>query len=166
MCDLGELLREIIIGGIVNSLNNLVTPGPLELVASIIFIFLQTILDEFVIPSASSLDFEVRKEAVRALGCFCLRSVEASKQHVLLVLQMAHLDAREVRFFIGWVYQIYQMIFYFNRNTKYLLKSKYFVFICRSQHFYHHNSPITGQRPTKNVSICPPYALPAKPDQF
>ena len=49
---------------------------------------LQTLLDEFISPSVGSLDFEIRSAAVKAMGCFCLRSIQASRQHLLLILQV------------------------------------------------------------------------------
>lgn len=58
---------------------------------------LQTILDEFVVPSVKNMDFEIRNSAVRTLGCFCLRNVDAAKQHIVVILSMSHLDAADVR---------------------------------------------------------------------
>ena len=40
---------------------------------------------------------QFRKEAILALGCFCLRSPEDARTHMLLLLQAAHIDVSEVR---------------------------------------------------------------------
>ena len=58
---------------------------------------LQTLLDEFVVPSVQNVDFQIRNSAVKAMGGCCLRSLDASKCHLLLILQIAHLDTPEVR---------------------------------------------------------------------
>ena len=58
---------------------------------------LQTILDEFVMASVGSLDLQIRNAALKALGALALRSVDMAKRHILLVLQMAHLDSVNVR---------------------------------------------------------------------
>ena len=38
-----------------------------------------------------------RKEAITSLACFCLRSIEDARRHMLLLLQAAHIDVPEVR---------------------------------------------------------------------
>ena len=58
---------------------------------------LQTLLDEFVVPSVQNVDFQIRNSAVKAMGGCCLRSLDAAKRHLLLILQIAHLDTPEVR---------------------------------------------------------------------
>ena len=58
---------------------------------------LQTLLDEFVIPSIQNVDCHIRNSAVKAMGGCCLRSLDAAKRHLLLTLQIAHLDTPEVR---------------------------------------------------------------------
>ena len=58
---------------------------------------LQTLLDEFVVPSVQNVDCHIRNSAVKAMGGCCLRSLDASKRHLLLILQIAHLDTPEVR---------------------------------------------------------------------
>ncbi len=58
---------------------------------------LQTLLDEFVVKAAEDQIVDIRALAVRALGCLCVRSVESAKRTMILILQMAHLDAGEVR---------------------------------------------------------------------
>merc|ERR1711892_868740 len=39
----------------------------------------------------------IRKEAITAMACCCLRSIENARQHMLLLLQAAHIDVHEVR---------------------------------------------------------------------
>ena len=58
---------------------------------------LQTLLDEFVVPSVQNIDCHIRNSAVKAMGGTCLRSLDAAKRHLLLILQIAHLDTPEVR---------------------------------------------------------------------
>merc|ERR1719167_811820 len=58
---------------------------------------LQTLLDEFVVPSVQNVDCHIRNSAVKAMGGSCLRSLDAAKRHLLLILQIAHLDTPEVR---------------------------------------------------------------------
>jgi len=58
---------------------------------------LQMLMDEFIVLSIQSeLDY-IRKEAINALTCCCLRSIDMSRQHLLLLLQAAHIDVGEVR---------------------------------------------------------------------
>jgi hypothetical protein len=49
---------------------------------------LLTLLDEFIVPSARDLNFEIREAAVRAIGCACLRSIKAAKRHLLIILSV------------------------------------------------------------------------------
>jgi condensin complex subunit 3 len=58
---------------------------------------LHTLLEEFVIVSVKSEISHIRKEAIFALVCCCLRSIDNSRQHMLLLLQAAHIDVHEVR---------------------------------------------------------------------
>jgi condensin complex subunit 3 len=58
---------------------------------------LHTLLEEFVIVSVKSEISHIRKEAILALACCCLRSIENARQHMLLLLQAAHIDVHEVR---------------------------------------------------------------------
>ena len=58
---------------------------------------LQTVMDEFIIVSLNSLNNEVKNAALNACGSFCLRSLDAAKRHILLMVQMAHLDSVNVR---------------------------------------------------------------------
>ena len=58
---------------------------------------LQTVMDEFIVASLSSLNNEIKNAALKACGSFCLRSLDAAKRHILLMVQMAHLDSVHVR---------------------------------------------------------------------
>ena len=58
---------------------------------------LLTLLEEFVTISVQSEIAAIRKEAILALSCCCLRSIESARQHMLLLLQAAHIDVHEVR---------------------------------------------------------------------
>merc|ERR1719211_483843 len=58
---------------------------------------LQSLLDEFVVPSVQNVDFQIRNSAVKAMGGCCLRSLDAARRHLLLILQIAHLDTPDVR---------------------------------------------------------------------
>jgi len=58
---------------------------------------LHTLLEEFVTVSVQSELPAIRKEAITALACCCLRSIENARQHMLLLLQAAHIDVHEVR---------------------------------------------------------------------
>ena len=58
---------------------------------------LLTLLEEFVTISVQSEIAAIRKEAILALSCCCLRSLESARQHMLLLLQAAHIDLHEVR---------------------------------------------------------------------
>merc|ERR1719282_410993 len=58
---------------------------------------LLTLLEEFVTISVQSELAAIRKEAILALSCCCLRSIESARQHMLLLLQAAHIDVPEVR---------------------------------------------------------------------
>jgi len=58
---------------------------------------LHTLLEEFVTVSVQSELPSIRKEAITALTCCCLRSIENARQHMLLLLQAAHIDVHEVR---------------------------------------------------------------------
>ena len=49
---------------------------------------LRTLLDEFVVPTVSSVSSHIRNAAVKAIGCLCLRDAKATKQHILLILQV------------------------------------------------------------------------------
>merc|ERR1719244_1175316 len=58
---------------------------------------LHTLMEEFVTISVQSEIAGIRKEAILALACCCLRSPENARQHMLLLLQAAHIDVHEVR---------------------------------------------------------------------
>jgi len=58
---------------------------------------LLTLLEEFVMVSVQSELSSIRKEAITAMACCCLRSIENARQHMLLLLQAAHIDVHEVR---------------------------------------------------------------------
>ena len=58
---------------------------------------LLTLLEEFITISVQSEIAAIRKEAILALSCCCLRSIESARQHMLLLLQAAHIDVHEVR---------------------------------------------------------------------
>ena len=58
---------------------------------------LQTVMDEFIIVSLNSLNNQIKNAALNACGSFCLRSLDAAKRHILLMVQMAHLDSVNVR---------------------------------------------------------------------
>merc|ERR1719317_626733 len=58
---------------------------------------LLTLLEEFVMVSVQSELASIRKEAITAMACCCLRSIENARQHMLLLLQAAHIDVHEVR---------------------------------------------------------------------
>ena len=58
---------------------------------------LNTLLEEFVIVAFKSEISHIRKEAIFALVCCCLRSIDNARQHMLLLLQAAHIDVQEVR---------------------------------------------------------------------
>jgi len=58
---------------------------------------LHTLLEEFVTVSVQSEVPTIRKEAITALACCCLRSIGNARQHMLLLLQAAHIDVHEVR---------------------------------------------------------------------
>merc|ERR1719186_2038216 len=53
---------------------------------------LHTLLEEFVTISVQSELPAIRKEAITALACCCLRSIGNARQHMLLLLQAAHID--------------------------------------------------------------------------
>ena len=58
---------------------------------------LHTLLEEFIIVSVKSEMAHIRKEAIIALATCCLRSIDNARQHMLLLLQAAHIDVHEVR---------------------------------------------------------------------
>lgn len=58
---------------------------------------LHTLLEELVVCSVQSEIASIRKEAITSLACFCLRSIEDARRHMLLLLQAAHIDVPEVR---------------------------------------------------------------------
>ena len=58
---------------------------------------LHTLLEEFVTVSVQSELPAIRKEAITALACCCLRSIQNARQHMLLLLQALHIDVHEVR---------------------------------------------------------------------
>ena len=58
---------------------------------------LHTLLETFVGVSVQSKIVSVRREAISALCCLCLRSIESSRQHMLLLLHAAHIDVLDVR---------------------------------------------------------------------
>ena len=49
---------------------------------------LLTLLEEFITISVQSEIAAIRKEAILALSCCCLRSIESARQHMLLLLQV------------------------------------------------------------------------------
>ena len=53
---------------------------------------LQALLDEFIVPSVRSVDFNIRKAAVKAMGSCCIRSLDSAKRHLLLILQVSFLS--------------------------------------------------------------------------
>ena len=56
-----------------------------------------TLLEEVVVVAVQNQSVSIRKEAILALNCFCLRSIENARCHMLLFLQAAHVDRPEVR---------------------------------------------------------------------
>merc|ERR1719234_2732980 len=58
---------------------------------------LHTLMETFVTVSAQSEIAGIRREAIVALCCLCLRSLDSARQHMLLLLQAAHIDVHEVR---------------------------------------------------------------------
>ena len=46
--------------------------------------------------SVQSEHANIRKEAINAMDCLCLRSIDTSRQYLLLLLQAAHIDVHEV----------------------------------------------------------------------
>ena len=58
---------------------------------------LQTVMDEFIVISLNSLNNEIKNAALNACGSFCLRSLDSAQRHILLMVQMAHLDSVNVR---------------------------------------------------------------------
>ena len=54
-------------------------------------------MEEFILPSLKSVDSLIRMSAVKAVGACCLRSLDAAKRHILVILQVVHLDVPEVR---------------------------------------------------------------------
>ena len=58
---------------------------------------LQTLLEELVVIAVQSESATIRKEAITSLACFCLRSVDDARHHMLLLLQVAHIDVPDVR---------------------------------------------------------------------
>ena len=58
---------------------------------------LHILLEEFVTVCVQSELPAIRKEAITALTCCCLRSIQNAKQHMLLLLRAAHIDIHEVR---------------------------------------------------------------------
>ena len=54
-------------------------------------------MEEFITPSLRSVDFQIRKAAIKAMGACCIRSLDAAKRHILVILQVVHLDMPEVR---------------------------------------------------------------------
>merc|ERR1719394_160545 len=58
---------------------------------------LHTLMETFVTVSVQSEIAGIRREAIVALCCLCLRSLESARQHMLLLLQAAHIDVHEVR---------------------------------------------------------------------
>ena len=51
-----------------------------------------TALEEFTMVSVQSEVSAIRKEAITAMACCCLRSIENARQHMLLLLQAMHID--------------------------------------------------------------------------
>ena len=49
---------------------------------------LQTLLDEFIVPSVKNLDSVIREAAVKAMGCACLRSLKAAKTQLMILLMV------------------------------------------------------------------------------
>jgi hypothetical protein len=58
---------------------------------------LHTVIETFVTVSVQSEIAGIRKEAIIALCCLCLRSLDSARLHMLLLLQAAHIDVHEVR---------------------------------------------------------------------
>lgn len=58
---------------------------------------LQTLMDEFVVPSVASVIHQIRSAAVKTISCLCMRDVKAVRKNILLILQMSHLDEVDVR---------------------------------------------------------------------
>merc|ERR1719234_544228 len=58
---------------------------------------LHTLMETFVTVSVQSEIAGIRREAIVALCCLCLRSLDSARQHMLLLLQAAHIDVHEVR---------------------------------------------------------------------
>jgi len=56
---------------------------------------LHTLLGEMVVVAVQSEIASIRKEAILALGCFCLRSPEDARTHMLLLLQAPALDGSQ-----------------------------------------------------------------------
>jgi condensin complex subunit 3 len=54
-------------------------------------------METFVTVSVQSEMAAIRREAIVALCCLCLRSLDSARQHMLLLLQAAHIDVHEVR---------------------------------------------------------------------
>jgi hypothetical protein len=53
---------------------------------------LRTLFDELVLPSIQNLSSEIRKSAVVTMGVCCLRDISLTRQHLLLLFQIGHLD--------------------------------------------------------------------------
>ena len=51
-----------------------------------------TALEEFTMVSVQSELPAIRKEAITAMACCCIRSIENARQHILLLLQAMHID--------------------------------------------------------------------------
>ena len=48
-----------------------------------------TLLEEFITTSVQNERASIRKEAILALTCCCLRSIDSARQHMLLLLQVS-----------------------------------------------------------------------------
>ncbi|ELT89300.1 hypothetical protein CAPTEDRAFT_225765 [Capitella teleta] len=59
--------------------------------------FLQTMVESLVLPGVQSVDPAVRNAAVLALGLACLLSADSAKQHLLLFMQIVHMDQEAVQ---------------------------------------------------------------------
>merc|ERR1719403_697096 len=55
---------------------------------------LHTLMETFVTVSVQSEIAGIRREAIVALCCLCLRSLDSARQHMLLLLQAAHIDVQ------------------------------------------------------------------------
>ena len=76
---------------------------------------LQTVMDEFIVVSLNSLNNLIKDAALRACGSFCLRSLDAAKRHIMLMVQMAHLDSVSVR--MTALESIFDLLMWYGANA-------------------------------------------------